>query len=148
LCLGASRPTDFDEHVAALAHYDDAAAVMAPVERRLRAELEKVHGADWCARWWEGLPEHDALPGDINVIETLRLWTFAKALDLVDWGKMRYNLLGTAGHWFPGLKPGEVDAAELAACLARSPFADRIPSLLREAHALLDDAPRKRLSQE
>jgi predicted aldo/keto reductase-like oxidoreductase len=147
LSCGASRPGDFDEHVGALDHYDNAAAVIAPIERRLRAEMERSHGRDWCDRWHEGLPEYVDVPGQINVLEILRLWTYAKSLDLISWGKMRYNLLGQADHWFPGENAAKFDDGEVRVVLKHSPFGEKIPGLLRETHAMLCDKPKARLSQ-
>ncbi|MDB6171344.1 MAG: putative oxidoreductase of the aldo/keto reductase family [Chthoniobacteraceae bacterium] len=147
LSVGAARPGDFDEHIAALDHYDQAAEAVAPIELRLRAEMVRVLGEDWCKRGLEALPGYQAMPDELNVQEVLRLWTFAKALDLTAWGKMRYNLMGNAGHWFPGNNAAGFDPARIEAALHGHPFAEKIPAILTEAHALLFDAPKKRLSE-
>ena len=148
LSVGAARPEDFDEHVAALEHYERAAEITAPIEERLRGEMRQALGADWCSRWPEGLPNYVDVPGEVNVQEIARLYTYARGLGLIDWGKMRYNLLGGAGgHWFPGENAGKANAAAITQACARSPFAERLPKILADAHALLLDAPKKRLSK-
>lgn len=150
LSIGAARPEDFDEHIAALEYYDDIEATIAPIEKRLHSEIEKILSAQWCSDWFKGIPDYYDLPQQLNVLEIVRLWSYAKALDLVSWGKMRYNLLGNGGHWFPGAHVGalqESDWKTLTEKLQDSPFAARLPEILREAHTMLLGEEKKRLSE-
>ena len=147
LSLGAAKPSDFDEHIAGLKHYEQAAQAVESIDRRLREEMERVLGAEWCRRWWAGLPEFVAVPGEVNLVEILRIWTYAKPLELTEWAKFRYNMLGNADHWFPGEHVEKLDWSRLNEVIGRSPFADRLAGILREAHDLFHDVPVQRLSQ-
>jgi len=147
LSCGAARPTDFEEHLGALDHYGRQAELLPPILAKLRAAAEEVFDATWLDGWHEGLPGADDVPGTVNVYHVLRLYTLAKAYDLTEFARMRYNLFGNGGHWFYGNKVDRLDWAGLPAAIANSPVADRIPDVLREAHAMLDAEAQKRLSQ-
>jgi predicted aldo/keto reductase-like oxidoreductase len=62
---------------------------------------------------------------------------------------MRYNLLGNAEHWFPGqnVKHLPKETSSWAHLLTHSPFKDKIPAILEEAHQMLFEKPVQRLSQ-
>lgn len=145
LSCGVARPSDFDIHMETVRQLDQAEELAAPIVQRLEAAMRESVGNDWATRWQEGLPEWEQIPGHVNVPVILRLRNLALAYDMVDYGKMRYNLLGNGGTWFPGLKADKFDAHALRDSLRESPFADRIPEYLREAHTLMAGEERKRL---
>ena len=147
LSIGASKPSDFDEHIQTVTqHWEDRVSLAGEGEKRIAQSLENDLGSDWANQWHHGLPHHTKTPGNINVQEILRLWTFYKGLDLLEVAKLRYSLLGNAGHWFPGQPAVDVEKQDWS-CLDESPFADRIPGILEEAHHLFFDKPGKRLSE-
>lgn len=146
LSIGAARPSDFDAHVDALAHYDHILEVIGPIERRIALEIENMLGKAWADGWQRGLPEHTDTPGEVNIPEILRLWTYTRTLDLMEWGKSRYNLLGQ-GAWQPGKNLADVDVASLLPVLGDSPIASQIPDALRQAHTLLGGDAVKRQSE-
>jgi predicted aldo/keto reductase-like oxidoreductase len=151
LSIGAARPTDFDAHVEALAHYDNIEATISPIEERVRGEVARFFGEDWFDSWSQGLSRHMEMPEEINVLEILRLLTYGKSLGLTEWARGRYNLMKAGNAWVPGNNVGVLDEPEkwatIEASIQSSPFAERIPALLREAHELLGGEERKRLSE-
>jgi predicted aldo/keto reductase-like oxidoreductase len=148
LSLGVAKPQDFDEHLKTLDLLDQAAAVLPPILERLEQAAIARLGEDWFKTWQIGLPTPDQTPGGVNIPVILWLRNLAIAYDMVEYAKMRYNLLGQADHWFPGARAEWVDPEALRACLVNSPHAEKIPSLLVETHQLLAGETVKRLSQQ
>ena len=147
LSLGAAKPSDFDEHLKVLPLIEQADQVLPPILERLKAAEIAALGEDWVRSWAVGLPPPEHTPGGINIPVILRLRNLAIAYDLVEYGRMRYNLLGNGGHWFPGNSAEAVHQFDLSQCLAASPYADQIPALLADTHQRLGGQARQRLSQ-
>ncbi len=147
LSIGMSRPSDIDAHLQVLPFVERAAAHIMPVQQRLETEFERQLGGDWAAGWHRNLPDLDDTPSSIPVYQILRMYGMSKAFDMSDYGKMRYNLLGSGGHWFPGAKAGEnVDWPAVEQKLAQHPLAKRIVHSLKEAHSLFNAGDHKRLA--
>lgn len=147
LSVGAAKPSDFDEHVDSLKFWERKDELLPPIIERMEQALAAVEGPEFARRWSEGLPEFDEVPGEINVLVIVWLHLLMEAFGMEDYARMRYNMLGTSGHWFPGRNVAEIDAVDLGPALARSPYRERIPAILRETHARLAGATVKRLSQ-
>ncbi|MCC5618353.1 aldo/keto reductase [Nostoc sp. CHAB 5836] len=147
LSLGAAKPQDFDEHLKTLELVDRASEMLPPILGRLESEAIATLGEDWVKSWETNLPTFDQTPGEVNIRVILWLRNLAIAYDLLDYAKMRYNLLGNGNHWFPGNKADRLDELDLQQCLARSPHADKILQLLEQAHQLLAGEAVKRLSR-
>jgi len=148
LSCGAAKPSDFDEHIQALQYYDNSSEVIAPIEKRLRQAMLEAHGNEWCEFWHEGIPEYVDIPNQVNIFEILRLWTYAQSLDIVDWARFRYNLLGNAEHWFPGHMADKFELGSTLPLLSKNRFASKIPQILQDAHqSFFESEDAKRLSQ-
>ncbi|WP_269526816.1 aldo/keto reductase [Coraliomargarita parva] len=150
LSVGAGQASDFDEHLAALAYYDRIDGTIAPIEARLEAVLQDALGADWWPSYSEGLPWYTQVPGEVNLPYILRLWSLAKGLDMTGYGKYRYGMIegGDGGNWMGGKPSGEFDEPALLALLKDHPHRDRIPGILREAHAMFKGEAKQRLSSD
>lgn len=149
LSLGASQPSDFDLQMSSLALLDKAPELLPAVVDRLQRALHDAVGQDAAERFAEGLPDWESSPAYINMPAVLWLRNLALAYDMIEYGKMRYNLLGSAGHWFPGLGAGHLNSIPdetFDKAVKKSPFAGSIRQWLRETHHLLGGQVQKRLS--
>ncbi len=148
LSCGVARPGDFDLHLETVEQLEHAFDLVAPVIERLEDAMMNAVGKVWMETWRRGLPEWHETPGGINIPAILRLRNLALAYDMVEYGKMRYNLLGNGGSWFPGNKAENLDRYDFTDCLRHSPHAKKIPAALAEAHALLLGEEVRRLQKE
>ncbi|MGD1866411.1 MAG: hypothetical protein ACFB0D_17815 [Phormidesmis sp.] len=148
LSLGASNPTDFDEHMNVLPLLADAESVLAPILDRLEGQAIAALGENWYRTWREGLPDIQSTPGNINIAIALWLGNLVEAFDMTDYAKARYNLLGGASHWFPGNKAENLSQVDLSESLQNSPHAATIPDRLAKIHSIIGGADVKRLSQQ
>jgi uncharacterized protein len=148
LSLGAARPQDFEEHMKAVNLLDQADELLPPILKRLEQAAIAALGQDWVRTWHQGLPTPENTPGGVNIPAILWLHNLALAYDLLDYAKMRYNLLGNGSHWFPGNQAEQVQTLALQSVLAQSPHAEQIPERLAAAHHLLGGQAVQRLSQQ
>ncbi|MEA5618852.1 aldo/keto reductase [Cronbergia sp. UHCC 0137] len=147
LSLGAAKPEDFDEHLKTLELLDRASEILPPILDKLESTAIATLSEDWVKTWETNLPSWEETPGQVNMRVILWLLNLAIAYDMVDYGKMRYNLLGNGSHWFPGNKADKLEELDLRECLSQSPQADKIPQMLAKAHQMLGGEEVKRLSQ-
>lgn len=150
LSIGAARPSDFDLHMQAVSLMDRADELIEPIMERLVCAMREATGVDHPEAMAKGMPEYTKVPGELNLEIMLWLRNLAVGWGLLEYGKMRFNLLGSGDTWFPGGKPtnlDEVDAAELIKVAGDSPFAEKVPGLLRESLDLLGGEAVKRLSE-
>lgn len=139
LSLGATAPDQIHHALGALDPVPDADPTVDQIQSRLQHQAQQRLGSGRCTQCYDCLP----CPESIPIPEILRLRTLTIAYDMVEYGQYRYNMLGQAGHWFPGNKGNQ--CTECGECLPRCPEQVSIPRLLSDAHDRLNRAPIRRL---
>ncbi|MCC7146235.1 MAG: aldo/keto reductase [Phycisphaeraceae bacterium] len=156
LSIGAARPSDFDTHLLTLPLLAQAAQTLTPILQRLESAMQQAVGMRADAPFEAGFPDWDKSPGQVNIPVILWLRNLALGWGMTDFGKMRYNLLGNGGHWFPGQRAENVAPLDFSSALsAVLPWAralgygdaTRLQTLLDETHQMLKTEAVKRLSQ-
>jgi len=148
LSIGAARPSDFDEHlkILTLLKQPETLALVRGIALRLEEQFVKAIGTPMSPHWDRDLPPFGEVPGGINLQEIVRLWALDRAFDMQTYGKLRYNLLGNGGHWFPGVNASEFDETAIRA-IGESAELPKLVEILRESHDRFGDVPRQRLQK-
>lgn len=147
LSIGAARPGDFDRHLETLDVIDRAEEILPPIiERLVRAYDSAVHPL-LREPFSMGLPEWEKVPGEVNLQVVTWLSNLVAAYDMQGYAKMRYNLLGNGGHWFPGKNAAELDATAIRELIAPLTNPDVVLAAVKNLHDLVGGDSVKRLSQ-
>ena len=150
LSVGAAKPSDFNVHLDTLPLLDRAAEVLAPIEAKLSQAMREATGLPHPEQGVWDLPDPDRVAGGVNMPIILWLRNLTVGWDMREYGKMRYNLLGNGGHWFPGQNVSKLDdsaSRKLRDVLADTRFGRTVRDLLDEAHDLLAGEEVKRLTE-
>ncbi len=139
LAVGARNPDDFAAHLPAFSEPTRLRESEREALQRWQSRQREILGDSFCSICFECMP----CPHQVAIPEILRLRNLATTYDMTEFGKMRYNLLGNAGDWFPGRQSPA--CTRCGACLPRCPLGLNIPDLLDETHELLVGKKRKRL---
>ena len=147
LSLGASCPEDFAIQLQTLDYLDQAEQLLPDITQRLQQAMCDAVGSEMAAYDGDDLPVWHESPGYMNLPVMLWLRKLALSYDMLDYARMRYNLLGNGGHWFPGLNAAQIDQLDLEKACGQSAFAETLFDLLRETHNMLHEDSIERLSQ-
>ena len=137
ISVGASRPSDFHEHRAALARLDQPDLVAA-IDRRWQAAMCAATGQQRPDDHWPEWPSFADLPGYINVACIFWLENLVRGWDLGAYARARYALLGRENAWVPGNSAAHADDWDWTE-IARDTglTATEMVERLRRAHDLL-----------
>jgi predicted aldo/keto reductase-like oxidoreductase len=146
LSIGAARPTDFDLHMQTLEVLDRANELLPQIVHRLRLAYEVAVDPAVREPFNLPLPDWSQTPGNVNIPVILWLRNLVAAFDMTAYAKLRYNLLGNGGHWFPGQNAANLDEPAIRKAIP-APLADKIIPMLKEVHELVGGEAVKRISQ-
>jgi len=127
LSFGLTEPAHIDE----MRGIFPVSVPMSAHDQRIQATLDARLAADPVSAW-DGY-EMMGDPSGINIPEVLRFRRMWKCFDMLDFGRYRYNMLQSKGHWFPGCFADDEAIAKVDT--SRAPPGMDVRGMLREAHA-------------
>ena len=131
LSMGIHEPEHFPQNLSIL----NEEQIYVDQEQKIRGQMDGRLNevVEICTLCNECLP----CPEKINIPEVLRFRNLLQAYDMEDYGKFRYNMFESEGHWFPGNFASK--CTECGDCLPRCPERLEIPKLLFDTHHRLFD---------
>ncbi len=140
--VGAAHPDELDLHLAIADGGPERTAEEQRLIDGLTAGKVQGVGATYCTECYDCLP----CPEKIDIPEILRYRNLAVAFDMTDYGNYRYDMLGNADHWQPGVNA--TACTKCGDCLPRCPEKLDIPTLLFDTHDRLAGEGGQRLWAE
>ena len=113
ISIGAARPSDYTEHVEALAHLGDHTLIEA-IAGRWQAAMAAATGLQHPDGHWFRYPSWEEIPGYINIRFILWLHHLVEGWDLLEYARERYALLGRETGWVPGNTAAGVDQCDFS----------------------------------
>ncbi len=152
ISIGVAKETDFDLHLEAVSLLSESHQYIPKISNRLRQESIDILGFEWYQSWNKNLPSWKETPGEINIPVLLWLSNLIDSLDLEDFARARYQLLGNGSHWFPGnnanLLDVEVSESQLLKILEAHLNPGKVIKILRNLKEKFGEKVTNRLSNK
>jgi uncharacterized protein len=141
ISIGASRISDFDEHLKALEYLEPNSALpFISILEKLEDKMQKTTGYKRPEHLWHQLPDREITPGNINLRFIHWLYNIARGWDLTTFARARYNMLGEGSAWVQGNSCSGLDLVPFKEIRQKYPaITDEFLDDMRKAHNLLKE---------
>lgn len=139
ISIGASRVSDFEEHLKALEYLaPNSALPFIPVLEKLEEKMQAATGYRRPEHLWHQLPDREITPGNINLRFIHWLYNIARGWDLTTFAKSRYAMLGAGSAWVQGNSCSGLNDVPFKEIKEKYPaITDEFLANMRDAHSLL-----------
>lgn len=139
ISVGASRISDFDEHLKSLEHtLDKRPAIVNDIMANLENRMREVTGLKRPDELWHQLPDRETAPGNINLRFISWLNNLSRGWELTEFAKARYDKLSAGSAWVQGNSCSFLDDVSFEEVKNKYPaITESFLTELKEAHVNL-----------